>query len=326
VLLVVAIVLVVVLVVPATFAFVVWRRIGRVHVHLPGSSAGGTTYLLVGTDSRAGITSAADRASFGDSSQSPNENADLVLLLRVPDDGGRPRLLSVPRDLLVFIGPTAVGRLGPTLAHGPQALADSICRTLGIGVDHLVKIDFLSFVHLVDLVGGVDVTIPRPERDTVLSFEYGAGRHHLDGRAALTYVRVRHLEELRDGAWQPEAASALGRGERAREVLSQVAADAPSVSDPVGFSQFAWAVSGAVAVDQGTGVGDVRQLRDALHDLGRARELRLPVTFQDGVVPLAKLLPGSATVIRRFQPHAATGPCADASMPLDSGGILRLTR
>jgi LCP family protein required for cell wall assembly len=321
-----AIVLVVVLVVPATFAFVVWRLIGRIDVHLVGSPPGGTTYLLVGSDSRAGITSAADRASFGDSSQSPGENADLVLLLRVPDSGGRPRLLSVPRDLFVFVRPTGLGRLGPTMRDGPQVLADSICRTLGIGVDHLVKIDFLSFVRLVDLVGGVDVSLPRSERDTVLSFDYRAGRHHLDGRAALTYVRLRHVQELRDGVWQPEPASGLGRGERAREVLSQVAADAPSVSDPVGFTKFAWAVSGAVTVDHRIGVNDVRQLRGALHDLGQARDLRLPVTFQDATVPLAKLLPGSVAVVHAFQPPAVTGPCADPNMPVDSGEVLHPNR
>lgn len=317
-----AVVLVVVIAVPATFALITWNRIDRVDVDLAGSPSGGTTYLLVGSDSRAGVSSVADRASFGDPSQVPGERADLVLLLRVPDDGP-PRVLAVPRDLLVRTTPIGLGRLATTLNDGPQVLVDSLCRTLGIGVDHYAMIRFLSFSHLVDLVGGVDVTMEFPERDTVLGFDYGAGTHHLDGAQALTYVRVRHLETFRYGKWQPDPESALGRGDRARKVLAQIGRDAPSFSDPLGFADFAWAVSGAVTVDGSSGVGDVRTLEDALRSMGDARDLDLPVSFQDGAVPLAKLFPEAAGVLQRFQPLPTSGPCAHPEMPLDNGTILR---
>jgi LCP family protein required for cell wall assembly len=317
-----AVVIVVVLVVPATFALLTWNRIDRVDVDLAGSSPGGTTYLLVGSDSRAGVDSNADRASFGDATSVPGERADLVLLVRVPDGGGRPRVLAVPRDLLVFVTAQGIGRLGPTLNDGPQALADSLCRTLGIGVDHYASIRFQSFAHLVDLVGGVDVTMATPQRDTVLGFDYSAGEHHLDGADALTYVRVRHLEELRDGSWQADPESALGRGDRARSVLGQIGADAPRPSDPFAFARFAWAVSDAVTVDDGSGLGDLRGLEDALRSIGDARQLELPVTFRDGKVPVAKLLPGVVPVLERFQPPAPSGPCADPRLPVDDGRVL----
>jgi LCP family protein required for cell wall assembly len=320
-----AVVIVVVLVVPATIALLAWNRIDRVDVDLAGSPAGGTTYLLVGSDSRAGVSSDADRASFGSASQVPGERADLVLLVRVPDGGGPPRVLAVPRDLLVFTTPRGIGRLGPTLNDGPQALADSLCRTLGIGVDHYASIRFQSFAHLVDLVGGVDVTMASPQRDTVLGFDYGAGPHHLDGVRALTYVRVRHLEELRDGTWQPDLDSALGRGDRARSVLGQIGADAPELSDPIGFARFAWSVSGAVTVDDGSGLADLRGLEDALRSIGDAEQLELPVTFRDGTVPLAKLLPEAMPVVRRLQAPARRGPCADPQVPVDGGTVLHPT-
>jgi len=209
------------------------------------------------------------------------------------------------------------------LNHGPQALVDSLCRTLGIGVDHLATIRFLSFAHLVDLVGGVDVTMDQPERDTVLGFEYGPGTHHLDGASALTYVRVRHLEQFRDGQWQPDPESALGRGDRARTVLAQIGRDAPSFSDPIGFARFAWSVSGAVTVDESSGVGDVRGLEDALRSMDGAQELELPVRFQDGEVPLAELLPEAEGVLRRFQRLPTSGPCAAPQLPLADGTVLR---
>ena len=161
-----------------------------------------------------------------------------------------------------------------------------------------------------------------PQRDTVLGFDYGAGAHHLDGASALTYVRVRHLEELQDGTWRPDPESALGRGGRARSVLGQIGADAPSLSDPLGFARFAWAASGAVTVDEGSGLGDLRGLEDALRSIGDADELELPVTFRDGAVPVAKLLADAVPVLERLQPAARRGPCAEPQLPLDDGSVL----
>jgi len=314
-------VLVVAIAVPAVIGLLLWERIDRVSVRLPGSTPGGTTYLLVGSDSRAGLTSAADRASFGDTTQAPGQHADLVLLLRVPDGGGTPRVMAVPRDLLVFATPFGLGRVGPTLNHGPQGLVDSVCRTLGIGVDHLMIVSFLSFAHLVDAVGGVDVTLPVPERDSVLNFRYGPGTFHFDGRTALTYVRVRHVEEYRNGAWQPDPEAALGRGTRAREVLAQIARDAPSIADPLGYTRFAWTASGAVRVDDSSGISDLRNLYDALHDLSRAQDVQLPVMFRDGNVPLATLQPTAEAVVESFQGLARRGPCAHPQMPFSDGSV-----
>ncbi len=325
---VVALVVVLAIAVPLVSGVLLWNRIERVPVHLAGSTPGGTTYLLVGSDSRAGNMSAADRASFGDVAQAPGQHADLVLLLRVPDDGSAPRMMAVPRDLLVVAtAEGGLGRLGPTLNDGPQALVNSLCRTLGVGVDHLMTVRFLSFADLVDAVGGVDVTLAHPERDTVLNFELGTGTHHLDGRRALTYVRVRHLEVFRNHTWQPDVGAALGRGTRAQDVLTQVAADAPSpFSDPFGSLRFAWKATDAISVDDSTSVSDARGMYDALHELGSAQRLTLPVAFHDGQVPLAQLQPAAIPVVRSFQGFAKHGPCADPQMPMADGTVRHPTR
>ena len=319
----VAVFVVLAIAIPVVIGVLLWNRIERVPVHLAGSTPEGTTYLVVGSDSRSGTMSAADRASFGEVGQAPGQHADLVLLLRVPDDGSPARIMAVPRDLLVVASSAGgLGRLGPTLNDGPQALVNSLCRTLGVGVDHLMTVRFLSFADLVDAVGGVDVTLPHPERDTVLNFRVAAGTHHLDGRLALTYVRVRHLEVLRAGRWRSDAGAALGRGTRAQDVLTQVAADAPSpFSDPFGSLRFAWKATDAVSVDDSTSVSDARGMYDALHDLGGAQRLTLPVALHDGQVPLAQLQPAAIPVVRSFQGFATHGPCADPQMPMADGTV-----
>ena len=64
----------------AAFGALVWSRIDQRHLALPGSAAG-TTYLIVGSDSRAFVQSSADRAHLG-SSRAAGERADIVLLVR----------------------------------------------------------------------------------------------------------------------------------------------------------------------------------------------------------------------------------------------------
>jgi LCP family protein required for cell wall assembly len=231
--------------------------------------------------------------------------------------------MAVPRDLLVFVTPIGLGRVGPTLNDGPQVLVDSLCRTLGLGVDHLLIVNFRSFADLVDQVGGIDVTLPVPERDTVLDFRYSAGSFHFDGGTALTYVRARHLEEFRNGNWQPDPEAALGRGARARQVLAQIGRKAPSFSDPIGYTRFAWTATGAVSVDTSAGLTDLRSLFDALHKLGKAHEVQLPVQFRDGNVPVAMLRPRAASVLRTFEGFARRGPCARPQLPYSDGTIGR---
>ena len=83
---------------------------------------------------------------------------------------------------------------------GMAALRDTISYSLGIHIDYYVLVDFAGFVDLVDALGGVTITsretmnirmspAKEGEEDTVLSIT--PGRHHLDGRSALVYVRNR---------------------------------------------------------------------------------------------------------------------------------------
>ena len=51
---VVAVVVVLAIAIPLVTGVLLWNRIERVPVHLAGSTPGGTTYLLVGSDSRSG--------------------------------------------------------------------------------------------------------------------------------------------------------------------------------------------------------------------------------------------------------------------------------
>jgi anionic cell wall polymer biosynthesis LytR-Cps2A-Psr (LCP) family protein len=131
------------------FAATCWLRVERVSVSFPGSAPGGTTYLLVGNDSRAFVQSASDRSTFGTLATFPGQHANVVVLVRVRSDGP-PEVLSLPRDLLVRLPDGAPVRLTQSFDPGAQTLVDTVCHSLGIGVSHLVIIQMNGLRSLVD--------------------------------------------------------------------------------------------------------------------------------------------------------------------------------
>jgi LCP family protein required for cell wall assembly len=281
------------LVAGAAYAIVLTRRLDHLDVRLHPSRGGGTTYLIVGSDSREGV-SESQRAGVGEVA---GARADLLLVLRVPD-AGPPRLLSIPRDLLVLDDGGALRRLAITWRTGPQATIDALCGSLGLGADHLVEVDLAGFTDVVDAVGGVDVFFPMSVRDTVLDFELPPGVHRLRGEHALAFVRARHLEQLNGRVWEPVPNP---RAEHAQFVLRAVARDAePTVLDPLGTHRLLWSASGAVAVDDDTGLRDLWSLGNDLRGLASSEEIELPAVLHEGVIPFAELEPGAATTLARF--------------------------
>jgi LCP family protein required for cell wall assembly len=257
------------------------------------------TYLVLGSDSRKGI-SADQRQALGDADEVAGARADLVLVVRVFDDGRAPFMLSIPRDLLVLNESNGITRLALEFLSGPQAVVDTLCRTIGVGVDHVAIVDFAGFEKLVDEVGGIDITLTRPLGDQKLGFSFPEGRNHLDGRGALTYVRARHLVDF-DGVWWVPHDPADDRGTRARVVLEAVAKRSDlSITDPFGTSRLVAALADTVAIDRSMHVSDLRRFADSLRRLSKERQLRLPSVAHDGPIPWAELEPGSGQALRPF--------------------------
>ena len=234
------------------FAAACWFHVQRVPVSFPGSAPGGTTYLLVGNDSRAFVQSASDRSTFGTPATFPGQHANVVILVRVRSHGG-PEVLSVPRDLLVRLPDGAPVRLTQSFTMGAQTLVDTVCHSLGVGVSHLAIIQMDGLRSLVDDAGGITISAPTPERDLVtgLSLTH-AGRNHLDGAQALAYVRPRHLQLLEGGKWVTAPNTLDERSGRARAVLALIGANlAIGPTNPIGSARLIWDLSGTLTVDSG---------------------------------------------------------------------------
>jgi LCP family protein required for cell wall assembly len=277
-------------------------RIDHLDVALAGSpeDQDGTTWVLLGLDSRTDLPTGADVTDFGTAADVPGTRADVVVVVHQGDHG--TTVLSVPRDVVVR-APEGPDRLALTWLAGPANTVGALC-SLGIPTDHLVTVDLAGFAGLVDAAGGLDVDVPEPVRDVPAGLELPtAGRQHVDGVTALAMVRSRHPEHLADGGWVPATVDPNGRASAAGTVLSALAAQVRgSLLRPVRLQRTAWAASGAVQVDPDTSMTELASLARA--DLGSIQVL--PVG--EPLAPAIARLPIRAT---SDAVRAAGMSCAD---------------
>ena len=306
-----------VLVVVLGYGAVVWMRADPSSMDLAGSAGDGTTYLLIGSDERVGIP-AGEVARFGTAKEVPGRRADIVLLLRVADNDS-VRVLGIPRDLTAFRSGGGPERIAPLLDTGPEAVADGLCNSLGIGVDHVAVIDFAGLAALVDLAHGVDVTTEVALRDPKSGLSLDAGTSRLGSAQALSYVRARTIESNIGGVWLADPDRSAQRPERAVEVLDGLSGALDlSWTNPIRTHRTIWAASGAVQVDRDAGPLDLLGLLGAVRRIDASQVTRLPVVERDGPVPTADLAAGAADAIDGFT--GGEGGASRCSTPALLGG------
>jgi LCP family protein required for cell wall assembly len=275
----------------ALFAFGWWQfnRIDRVDVGDALSPAGGkgTNYLIVGSDSRAGIDQDSPNSGAFLGGTVSGERTDTIMVLRV--EGSKSYLLSIPRDLWVENPVTGeMGRINATYQSGPAALIQAVQR-LGIPVQHYMEINFVSFAELVDAVGGIEVDFPYPARDAQSGLDVpAAGPTELDGTEALAYVRSRYYEQLVDGTWEVDGTADLGRVMRQRAFLQSLTGKATDTKNPLTLMNMATAMGSGMRID------DELTYFDAL---GLAWHLRGGFDPESVTLPVTPTTRGGASVL-----------------------------
>lgn len=158
------------------------------------------TILIIGVDTRA---NSAEPISIA--------RTDSLMLMRVDPANKRIALLSIPRDLR-FSTPnfgslpinTVIRNAELNQAGtGLDELIATLENALRIQIDHYVRVDFATFVEIVDAVGGVDIDVPKAIVDNAYPTDNGgtmrvvfdAGEQHMDGATALIYARTRHADD-----------------------------------------------------------------------------------------------------------------------------------
>ena len=149
----------------------------------------GKNILLLGSDTRTG----ADAALVSGS------RADSIMLAHIPADGKGVYLVSIMRDTWVNIPGYGSAKINAALNYGGISLqVATVENLLGIKIDHVAEIEFEGFKALVNSVNGVDVQVPFDFDINAWSFKQGM--QHMDGGAALAFVRARY--PFADGDYQ----------------------------------------------------------------------------------------------------------------------------
>jgi LCP family protein required for cell wall assembly len=188
---------------------------GSATTHVDGSAQ---NILIVGVDSRAGLTSAQERYyHVGQSDQSTS--TDTIIIVHVPANGAKATLVSIPRDTYVNIPGYQPGKINAAFADGyynsgattPEAqqkaggteLIETVKKLTGLPLDHYVQVGFSGFVNIVKAIGKVPIDLCEAVNDTYThnrangisggsGFKMSAGKHKLDPQQALEFVRQRH--------------------------------------------------------------------------------------------------------------------------------------
>ncbi len=174
-------------------------------------------FLLIGSDKRPGSTYRTDT---------------LVIAIVWPKEG-QVSLISIPRDLWIYIPTVGMqrintayqsGELGDYPGGGPGLLKETIAYNLGIRIDYTAMVEFDGFRRIVDTLGGIEVPVSCAYTDWRLIdpsydqnnennwwlYTVGPGQVHMDGDLALWYARSRSKSNDFD------------RGRRQQEVLRTI--------------------------------------------------------------------------------------------------------
>ncbi|MFC5217607.1 LCP family protein [Streptomyces coerulescens] len=161
----------------------------------------GTNYLIVGSDSREGMS--AEEKKQLHTGSATGKRTDSMMILHVGDNA--PTLISLPRDSNITIPEFQGSESGKTRAamganklnaayaiDGPTLLVRTVEFNTGLHIDHYVEIGFAGFANIVDSVGGVEIDIPQDIKDSKSGADFKKGKQTLNGEEALAFVRTRY--------------------------------------------------------------------------------------------------------------------------------------
>lgn len=124
--------------------------------------------------------------------------SDTMLLLRVDPVADSVSLLSIPRDTQVEIANIGLDKINDANVQGGAALAArTVSSTLnGVQIDRYVRVSTDAFRELVDLLGGVEVYVPKPmhyeDQTQKLKIDLEPGKQVLNGQQAEQFARFRN--------------------------------------------------------------------------------------------------------------------------------------
>ncbi|MFD7614330.1 LCP family protein [Streptomyces sp. NPDC059828] len=246
-----------------------------------------TTYLIVGSDSREGLSDADKKKLHTGSAE--GKRTDSMMILAACGSGNT--MVSLPRDSDVEI-PSFVGsesgktykgtgrhvKLNAAYAEdGPELLVRTVEYNTGLRIDHYAEIGFAGFANIVDALGGVEMDIPKAFKDKNSGADFQAGKQTLNGEQALAFVRTRYAF----------AGSDLDRTKNQQKFLSALANQAATpgtVLNPFQLYPTLGAGLDTLLVDKDMSLFDLGEMFFAMKSVngGDGKSMNIPISGSRG--------------------------------------------
>lgn len=132
---------------------------------------------------------------------------DSIILASIKPNTSELALLSIPRDLLVYLPNenihTKINALFSMNEKNPELIEKKIEEITGQKIDHYAVLDISAVEKIVDRLGGLNVYVKKDIYDTSFPtanfgtevFKVEKGWRYFDGRTVQKYLRTRHSQD-----------------------------------------------------------------------------------------------------------------------------------
>jgi LCP family protein required for cell wall assembly len=205
--------------------------IGRsqaIRVDAPKSAGGDTNILIIGLDSRLDengkpLPAEIYQALHAGDQQAGGYNANVLMLVHLPGNGGRASAISIPRDDYVDLPGSPDGISKGKIKHaygfafdqehrklvaagvtdqatleqqsrdaGRRAEVDTVAQFLGgVPIDHFVEVTMVAFYQLAQVIAPVTVCLTEDTRDSYSGADFHRGYQQINAIQAVSFVRQR---------------------------------------------------------------------------------------------------------------------------------------
>jgi LCP family protein required for cell wall assembly len=198
-----------------------------------------------------------------------NGRSDVIVLMHISSDRKKVYLVHFPRDMYVEVPGHGKDKINAAYAYGGSQLLVRTLRSLvDVPIDHAAIIGFEGFRAMTDAVGGVDVYAEEASIDEVYNEDFTkgwdipvhVGMNHLDGAAALGFVRERYQLSKGD----------ISRGRRQQafvKALMLKILSKETLTNPVRFAALVDAAARNLTLDNTFSIADVYSQAVAMRSL-----------------------------------------------------------
>lgn len=288
------IVLVIAGVIGGSYAYARWRfdRIPKVHVTGEVQPISGQPFniLMIGSDSRVGLSGLAAKQTGATSGSVSGQRSDVVKIIHVDPNAGTISMISIPRDTMVTLlaNQSLYGkfnRINVNFGNGPSLLAQTITANFGIPINQTIVVSFAGLINAADALGGVYLDFPYPSWDPESGLRIlHPGCQLVTGFQALALTRSRHFyynvdhakvfpvvssspQALYDAGWMYDPTSDFGRIARQNAFLRAMVDQAKKLYNPLTINAFLSKLPQGITLDQNFSLNELIGLAVRFHSI-----------------------------------------------------------